>query len=94
MSGAKRIEFLEREGYRQRRWRDGARLLPVFAIVMMFLPLLWPRDRPDQSLTSSGIIYLFGLWTLLVVVSFILSRVLQFGETARPEDEARKARGG
>lgn len=93
MTTPKRIEFLEREGYRQRRWRDGARLLPLFAIVMMILPLLWPREQPDQSLTSSGIIYLFGLWAVLVVVSFILSRVLRFGEPATAEDKARKASG-
>lgn len=75
---AKKVEFLERETYRQRRFRDAARMLPVFAAVLMFLPLMWPRDDAGQSLTSSGMIYLFGLWVVLVAVSFALSRVLKF----------------
>lgn len=71
------IEFLERDSYRQRRFRDAARILPVFAVVMMLLPLMWPRAEPGQSLTSEGMIYLFGLWCVLVVCAFALARVLQ-----------------
>jgi hypothetical protein len=44
------------------------------------LPLMWPRETPDQSLTSSGIIYVFGLWVLLVALAFLLSRVLRYSE--------------
>lgn len=91
MRAPKRIEFLERAGYRQRRMRDGARLLPLFAIVMMILPLMWPRETPDQSLTSTSMVYLFSLWAGLVVVAFILSRVLRFSAFAADDDEARKA---
>lgn len=74
----RRVEFLERSSYRQRRFRDAARMIPIFAAVLMMLPLMWPRESPDQSLTSSGIIYLFGLWFVLVVLAFWLSRILQF----------------
>lgn len=69
-----RIEFLERDSYRQRRLRDGARLVPLFGAVFMFVPLMWPREQSDQSLTSSGILYLFGLWLILVIAAFVLSR--------------------
>lgn len=75
-----RATFLERTNYRQRRFRDAARWLPIFASILMLLPLFWPRDMPDQSLTSSGMIYLFGLWVILVGVAFVLSRVLQHSD--------------
>ncbi len=75
-----RTEFLDRSSYRQRRFRDAARWLPIFASILMLLPLMWPRDTPDQSQTSSGIIYLFGLWALLIALAFVLSRVLKFSE--------------
>ncbi len=77
MNSKARVEFLERASYRQRRFRDAARLLPFLALVLMFLPLMWPRDTPDQSLTSAGMIYLFGLWCVLIGVSFVLSRLIQ-----------------
>ncbi|HCP80137.1 MAG TPA: hypothetical protein DIT67_00560 [Octadecabacter sp.] len=88
-----RSEFLERSSYRQRRIRDGARLLPVVALVLMALPLMWPRNSPEQSLTSDGITYIFGLWFLLIVVSFLLSRVLRLSDASRDE-EARTPRAG
>jgi len=75
-----RVEFLDRVGYRQRRIRDAARVLPVVAVALMILPLMWSRDEPKESLTSSGIIYLFGLWIVLVVLAFILSKVLRFAD--------------
>ena len=93
MSKPTRTEFLERSSYRQRRIRDGARLLPIVALVLMVLPLMWPRDSPDQSLTSSGIIYIFALWILLVVAAYSLSRVLRLSDPSRDE-EARTPRGG
>lgn len=81
-----RTEFLERSSYRQRRFRDAARWLPVFAVILMCLPLMWPRETPDQSLTSSGIIYMFALWVSLVVLAFALSRVLKFSKLDDSED--------
>ena len=93
MNKPTRTEFLERGSYRQRRIRDGARLLPIVALVLMVLPLMWPRSAPDQSLTSSGIIYIFGLWLLLILIAFLLSRVLRFSDPAR-DVEARSSRGG
>lgn len=69
------VEFLERDSYRQRRFRDAARVIPLFAAILMVLPLMWPHD---DSPTSSGIVYLFGLWFALVVIAFALSRVLKF----------------
>lgn len=83
-----RIEFLDRASYRQRRFRDLARMMPVFAAVLMAFPVMWQRDAPDQSLTSSGFLYLFGLWAVLVAVAAVLARVLRVsdgGDDAAPE---------
>ena len=82
----RRIEFLERSSYRQRRFRDAARMVPVFAAVLMVLPLMWPRAEADQSLTSSGMIYLFTLWVVLVCLAFGLSRVLRYAPDSDGED--------
>jgi len=80
MARPPRVEFLERSSYRQRRMRDAARMLPVLAMVLMLLPLMWPRETADQSATSSGIIYLFGLWMVLILLAFVLSRVLRLSD--------------
>lgn len=77
MAAKARIEFLERKRYRQRRLRDAARMLPIFATVLMFLPLMWPREATGQSQTSDAVIYIFVLWTALIIISFLLSRLLE-----------------
>ena len=82
----RRVEFLERGSYRQRRYRDAARLAPVFAALFMALPLLWPRAQPHQSLTSNGMIYLFTVWVGLVGLALVLSWLLQFGGAVSGED--------
>ena len=91
MRNPSRSAFLERGNYRQRRFRDAARMLPLFAAVLMVLPLMWPRETPDQSLTSSGMMYLFGLWAVLVLLAFGLSRVLRF---ANPKEDVKPKGGG
>jgi len=92
MGKSTRTEFLDRTTYRQRRIRDAAQWLPVFASVLVMLPLLWPHDTPDQSLTSSGIIYIFGLWVLLIILAFVMSRVLRVSVTL-DGDGAKSRRG-
>ena len=64
--------FLERQSYRRRRTIDAARCIPVLGIVLVLLPLVWGRDRQTPS-TSSAIIYLFGVWTVLVVLALIVA---------------------
>lgn len=72
-----RIEFLDRKSYRQRRYRDAARVLPLFAVVLMFLPLMWAGGDAEQSRTSGGFIYLFALWIVLILIAAALSAVLR-----------------
>ena len=89
----KHIEFLDKDSYRQRRYRDAARAMPVLAAILMVFPLMWSRDDPGNSLTSSGVLYLFGLWAALVVLAFAVSRVLAnnaAGQANTHEDEQKE----
>lgn len=75
-----RVEFLDRKNYRQRRLRDATRVLPLFGLVLMFLPLMWSGGDAQQRLTSTGFVYLFGLWCVLIVLAAVLALV------SRPAD--------
>lgn len=83
---SRRSEFLERRSYRQRRMRDAGRVLPVFALVFCLLPLIWPRQGGADGLTSTGLMYLFGLWFVLILLSAALARVLRDDETRTNDD--------
>ncbi len=61
--------FLARPSYRRRRLRDAARLLPVFAILFLILPLLWQAPTAGPRATGGDVIYFFGIWVLLIGVA-------------------------
>jgi hypothetical protein len=70
--------FLPPEGYRQRRIRDAARLLPVAGIALLLVPLLWTRsDEPGGVENSSALIYVFAVWAALIAGASLLSRLLR-----------------
>ncbi len=69
--------FLARASYRQRRLRDAIRALPVLGGVLCLIPLLWPHAGAEAQRTSSAIIYLFVVWTLLIVLAAVLSRLVR-----------------
>lgn len=73
----------ERDSYRQRRIRDGARVLPVFGVILMILPLLWPRGETGQSLTSSALVYIFVVWIGLIGLAALLARHLTLSKADR-----------
>ena len=68
---------------RQRRVLDAANLLPLLAIVLMLIPILWATGRA----TSSALVYVFSVWIALICLSGILSRSLarisRIGERSR-----------
>ncbi len=69
--------FLERQGYRGRRLVDFLRILPVIGAFLWAVPLLWPSG-PDSSVTTSeAIIYIFGVWFFMVLVSAVVSLYLR-----------------
>lgn len=72
--------FLAPHGYRQRRLRDAARLLPLMAVFLIILPMLWGEETSDIRQTGGDGIYLFAVWFLLIIAAAILARRLS-GET-------------
>jgi hypothetical protein len=79
--------FLERRSYRRRRLGDAARLLPVFGLAMILLPLLWsPVATGSARVTAWEGVYLFAVWAALIIIAAILSRALAPGDAAKPDD--------
>lgn len=79
MSERREPLFLERESYRQRRTIDAARLLPVLGFLALCLPILWGNGGENDSarVTSIGVIYLFGVWIILIGTALVLARRLR-----------------
>jgi len=72
--------FLERRSYRRRRMQDAQRLLPVLGMVLWMVPLLWPSgDESGHVTMSTAIFYVFGVWCVLIGLSFVLWRGVQRG---------------
>ena len=68
--------FLERQSYRRRRVIDAARVLPFIGLLLWLIPLLWREDGEVAVRSSSAILYLFGVWILLVAGAAVLSAKL------------------
>lgn len=67
--------FLERNSYRRRRVIDAVRLLPFLGFLLWMVPLLWAVDPPSDGTAvpaSQALKYVFGVWTFLVGVGFVL----------------------
>ena len=76
MRAPRRPLFLDRRVYRQRRLMDGARILPVLGAGLFMVPLIWePQETPEPDTTTGGL-FLFGAWALLILGAFLLSRRL------------------
>ncbi|MFT3689338.1 hypothetical protein [Paenirhodobacter sp.] len=72
MAGRERPLFLARRSYRRRRMMDAARLLPILGTILVFVPLYW---RPQPGTGATGV-YLFAVWSGLILAAFGLARGL------------------
>ncbi len=75
--------YQARDHYRKSRLHDLARLLPIFGLFALMLPVLWGGNIRETS--SSGL-YLFGVWMFLILIATLLSRRL-IHETAQEDKE-------
>ncbi|WP_375258484.1 hypothetical protein [Citreimonas sp.] len=85
--------FVERQTYRLRRLRDAARALPVLALMLWLVPILW--SMPGEAVSASGaLIYLFGTWAALGLSAGLLIWAIERAErrARAAEDEARARR--
>ncbi|MDU9002508.1 hypothetical protein [Sedimentitalea todarodis] len=83
--------ILERQNYRRRRLMDAARILPLLGALLFALPLLWPASGPEGDLgddgvaMSSAIIYVFSVWSALIVSILVFGKSTQ--AWSRPSDD-------
>ena len=77
--------FLDRRMYRRRRVADAARLMPILGAVLFVLPLTWQGQEGAPVSTTGVMVYLFGIWAVLAVVSGLISRRLGEDVGSRPE---------
>lgn len=71
--------FLERSSYRRRRLGDVARILPVFALISILLPVWW---MPEAVSLAGGALWLFGLWAALIALTAALHWALRAADIA------------
>ncbi|MGI9388954.1 MAG: hypothetical protein ACR2O1_02755 [Boseongicola sp.] len=83
MSGAPDPIFLERQSYRRRRLGDAAKLIPVVGAILLLMPIL----VGSAARTSSGLIYIFAVWAILIALIALISRrlVKSISESESPE---------
>jgi hypothetical protein len=74
--------FLARETYRRRRIKDAARFLPFAAAVLFAVPVLWASTTG----TVAGMVYLFGIWIILILAAGAIARALSYGFAGRQDD--------
>lgn len=82
--------FLARTSYRQRRLRDALRLLPVLGAVLFAVPLLWPQGAGEGVRMSTALLYIFGVWGLVVVLAAVLTALMRpdpMAEMPQPSSE-------
>jgi hypothetical protein len=74
--------FLARRSYRVRRLRDAVRMMPVLGAFVLLLPLLWePAAGQDRDLARDAV-YVFVVWTGLIILSAFLARRLRLDPKA------------
>jgi hypothetical protein len=78
--------FLQRASYRQRRLRDAARLMPFVGLVLWAIPLSWQTGEEGADVGTSGLLYVFGVWVLLILLTAALASRIK-GDT-RAEDDS------
>ncbi|MGJ8605291.1 MAG: hypothetical protein ACSHXH_14300 [Marivita sp.] len=68
--------FHEKRTYRVRRVMDAARVAPVLALALWLLPLVWPQTGVNTVSSATALIYIFGVWAGIIVLTWGLSRYL------------------
>lgn len=82
--------FLQRANYRQRRLRDAAKLVPLIGIILWALPLAWPAETGDTPVGSARLLYVFGVWMILIVLTAMLASRIHSDAPDTLEDAAQR----
>ena len=71
--------FHEKRTYRRRRMMDAARVAPLFVLFLWLVPLFWPQEGAGRVSSASALIYIFGIWAVVILFNWALSRNLGRG---------------
>jgi len=82
----KKPVFLQRASYRQRRLRDGAKLVPFVGIVLWLIPVAWRNEGSGEPVGSSGVLYVFGVWVLLILLTVAISSRMRSDASLSDQD--------
>lgn len=66
-------QFLGRDSYRMRRVMDAARILPLFGLILLLLPLMRHSPEFEAPPTATESVYLFAVWAALILAAFLFS---------------------
>ena len=86
MARSRPTVFLERALYRKRRLRDAARLLPIFGLLLLVVPLAWTSEG-SLSLSSGDVLYFFLVWIGLIGLAAAFAPGLRRGSGSSEEDD-------
>jgi Na+-driven multidrug efflux pump len=77
MSDDTSFDAVDKKTRRSRKVREIALMLPAIGVVLLLTPILkaFTTDDETSSLTDS-LLFIFGVWAILIVAAFFLSRVL------------------
>ena len=78
--------FFHRATYRQRRLRDAARLVPVLGLLLWAIPLTWRADETG-TVGAAGLVYVFGVWLFLIVLTAVLASGMRDTKSVTDESE-------
>ena len=84
-AAAGRPAFLRESSYRRRRLSDALRLMPVVAVILFLLPVLWSHGDAGAR-TSVATIYVFAAWIALIALGAVLTRAI--GRGGDPDEPA------
>lgn len=76
MNAPRQTVYLERASYRRRRARDASRLLPIFFLLIFWIPGLWQTGDEGEIILSSALIFIFVAWWIAIGIAAFLSRYL------------------
>ncbi len=77
MSEKQSFDDADKKARRNRKKRELALILPVIGVILLLTPII--KSFTGASETSpliSAMLFIFGVWALLIAAAFILSRSL------------------
>lgn len=77
MSEQQSFDAANKKTRRSRKKREVALILPVIGIILLLTPILKSFTISNEaSPLTSTLLFIFGVWAVLIAAAFILSRAL------------------